>query len=159
MMPSVKHWLLGGWCPRWNNDYWADDALGERLTTGRMIPSVKHWLLGGWYPRWNTDYWADDTLGETLITGRMIPSVKHWLLGGWYPRRNTDYWADDTLGETLITGRMIPSMTNSNTNIDIESSVELTTLYLMICKFDFNLCLSVMLDILSLFIYIHSLSY
>jgi len=129
-----------------------DDTLGETMTTGRMIPSVKQWLLGGWYPRWNTDYWADDTLGETLTTGQMMPSVKHWLLGGWYPRwntdywaddtlGNTDYWADDTLGETLITGRMIPSVTNSNKNIDIESSVELTTLYLMICKLDFNLCL------------------
>jgi hypothetical protein len=109
-MLVTKHWLLGGWYPRWNTDYWEDDAHGETLTTGRMIHTVKHWLLGGWYPRWNTDYWEDDTHGETLTTGRVIPTVKHWLLGGWYPRWNTDYWEGDTHGETLTTGRMIPTV-------------------------------------------------
>jgi hypothetical protein len=98
---------------QWNNDYWADDILGD--STSRGISPVKQWLLGGWYPRWlhqqrfissetlttgwvissvtppaevylqwNTDYWANDILGYS--TSRGISPVKHWLLGGWYPR-------------------------------------------------------------------------
>ena len=76
----VKHWLLGGWFPRWLHQQWYISS--EILTTGRMISSVTP--PAEVYLQWNTDYWVDDILGDS--TSRGISPVKHWLLGGWYPR-------------------------------------------------------------------------
>ena len=129
----VKHWLLGGWYPRWfqQQRYISSETLttgrfrgdstsggwyprwlrqqryisSETLTTGRMISSVTP--PAEVYLQWNTDYWADDILGDS--TSRGISPVKHWLLGGWYPR-----WPHQQRyisSETLTTGRMISAMT------------------------------------------------
>ena len=99
----VKHWLLGGWFPRWLHQHRYISS--ETLTTGWMISSVTP--PAGLYLQWNTDYWADDILVDS--TSRGIYPVKHWLLGGWYPR-----WLHQQRyisSETLTTGRMISAMT------------------------------------------------
>ena len=99
----VKHWLLGGWFPRWLHQHRYISS--ETLTTGWMISSVTP--PAGLYLQWNTDYWADDILVDSTTRG--IYPVKHWLLGGWYPR-----WLHQQRyisSETLTTGRMISAMT------------------------------------------------
>ena len=99
----VKHWLLGGWYPRWLHQQRYISS--ETLTTGRMISSVTP--PAEVYLQWNTDFWEDDILGDS--TSRGISPVKHWLLGGWYPR-----WLHQQRyisSETLTTGRMISSVT------------------------------------------------
>ena len=99
----VKHWLLGGWYPRWLHQQGYISS--ETLTTGRMISSLTP--PAEVYIQWNTDYWADDIPGDS--TSRGISPVKHLLLGGWYPR-----WLHQQRyisSETLTTGRMISSVT------------------------------------------------
>ena len=99
----VKHWLLGGWYPRWLHQQRYISS--ETLTTGRMISSVTP--PAEVYLQWNTDYWANDIRDDS--TSRGISPVKHWLLGGWYPR-----WLHQQsyiYSETLTTGRMISSVT------------------------------------------------
>ena len=120
VISPVKHWLLGGWYPRWLHQQRYISS--ETLTTGRMISPVTppaevylQWntttgrMISAMTPpaevclQWNTDYWEDDILGDS--TSRGISPVKHWLLSGWYPR-----WLHQQRcisSETLTTGRMI----------------------------------------------------
>ena len=98
----VKHWLLGGWYPRWPHQQRYISS--ETLTTGRMISAMTP--PAEVYLQWNTDYWEDDILDDS--TSRGISPVKHWLQGGWYP-----LWLHQQSyisSETLTTGRMISSV-------------------------------------------------
>ena len=65
VISPMKHWLLGGWYPRWLHQQ--NYISSETLTTGRKISSATP--PAEVYLQWNTDYWTDNILGDSTSRG------------------------------------------------------------------------------------------